>query len=242
MIHAAVIVAATDLPVSADLENAYADDPAGAAWVHSRRIAGARRLRCGPARGRPFLAAPAGASPGNRPPGSPTGSRGAQDLRDVLAVWRSGRAALPGRVDEPAGCVHVRGVQQGRPPGTRCAVAPGVPTAPAGGRHGLGAGGSAPVIRPARPRPGSARPPDPPDGEHHQDHAERDARRGDVKSQPGHVRGLVHGHQDGADHDRYDGRHRQDDDDPYPPGRGGSRAHCSTIASRLAARKPNGQL
>ena len=31
MIHAAVIVAATDLPVSADLENAYADDPAGAA-------------------------------------------------------------------------------------------------------------------------------------------------------------------------------------------------------------------
>ena len=31
MIHSAVIVAATDLPVSADLENAYADDPAGAA-------------------------------------------------------------------------------------------------------------------------------------------------------------------------------------------------------------------
>ena len=98
--------------------------PAGAAWVHSRRVAGARRLRSGPARGRPFLAAPAGVSPGNRPSGSRTGSRGAQDLRDVLAVWRSGRAAIPGRVDEPAGCVHVRGVQQGRPPGTRCAVAP----------------------------------------------------------------------------------------------------------------------
>ena len=31
MIHSAVIVAATDLPVSADLENASADDPAGAA-------------------------------------------------------------------------------------------------------------------------------------------------------------------------------------------------------------------
>src|SRR5437660_12369523 len=31
IVHAAVIVAATDLPVSADLENAYADDPAGAA-------------------------------------------------------------------------------------------------------------------------------------------------------------------------------------------------------------------
>src|SRR5262250_1898256 len=31
LVHAAVIVAATDLPVSADLENAYADEPAGAA-------------------------------------------------------------------------------------------------------------------------------------------------------------------------------------------------------------------
>jgi len=31
LVHAAVIVAATDLPVSADLENAYADNPAGVA-------------------------------------------------------------------------------------------------------------------------------------------------------------------------------------------------------------------
>jgi 2-methylisocitrate lyase-like PEP mutase family enzyme len=31
MVHAAVIVAATDLPVSADLENAFADEPAGVA-------------------------------------------------------------------------------------------------------------------------------------------------------------------------------------------------------------------
>jgi 2-methylisocitrate lyase-like PEP mutase family enzyme len=31
LVHAAVIVAATDLPVSADLENAFADDPAGVA-------------------------------------------------------------------------------------------------------------------------------------------------------------------------------------------------------------------
>src|SRR5215472_350775 len=31
MVHAAVIVAATDLPVSADLENAYADEPTGVA-------------------------------------------------------------------------------------------------------------------------------------------------------------------------------------------------------------------
>ena len=31
LVHAAVIVAATDLPVSADLENAFADEPAGVA-------------------------------------------------------------------------------------------------------------------------------------------------------------------------------------------------------------------
>src|SRR5438046_7487510 len=40
MIHAAVIVAATDLPVSADLENAYADDPAGAAETMRLAIEG----------------------------------------------------------------------------------------------------------------------------------------------------------------------------------------------------------
>jgi hypothetical protein len=96
-------------------------------------------------------------------------------------------------------------------------------------------GAPAPVIRPACPRPGSA---PPPGGEHHEDHqAERDAHRDEVKSQPGLVRGLVHGHQDGADRHRYGGRHRQHDDEPYPPGRGGSRAHCSTIASPLEIRR-----
>jgi hypothetical protein len=128
---------------------------------------------------------------------------------------------------------------------------PGGRALPAGGR-GFGTGGAATVIRLASPRPGPARAPDPPDGEHHQDHQpERDARRHDIQSDPGHMRGLVLGHhahdhaggyQDGADHDRYGGRHRQGDDEPHPPGRGGSRAHCSTIASRLPARKPNGQL
>jgi 2-methylisocitrate lyase-like PEP mutase family enzyme len=38
LIHAAVIVAATDLPVSADLENAYADEPAGVAETISLAI------------------------------------------------------------------------------------------------------------------------------------------------------------------------------------------------------------
>jgi len=92
----------------------------------------------------------------------------------------------------------------------------------AGGRSGLLAGGSPPVIRPTRPRPGLPRSPDPGDGEHHQDHeAERDARRGDVQPQPGHMSRLMlghhphdraDGHEDDADHDRHGGRHRQDDD------------------------------
>src|SRR5213078_2445973 len=34
--HSAVIVAATDLPVSADLENAFADDPSGVAATITR--------------------------------------------------------------------------------------------------------------------------------------------------------------------------------------------------------------
>src|SRR6201987_2428536 len=40
LVNAAVIVAATDLPVSADLENAYADDPAGAAETMRLAIGG----------------------------------------------------------------------------------------------------------------------------------------------------------------------------------------------------------
>jgi hypothetical protein len=93
---------------------------------------------------------------------------------------------------------------------------------PAGGRRGVLAGGSAPVTCPALPRPALSGSPDPGDGEHHQDHqAERNARRDDVQPQPGQVSRLAlgrHPHdraggdQDGADHDRHGGHHRQDDD------------------------------
>src|ERR1035437_10122868 len=38
LVHAAVIVAATDLPVSADLESAFADEPAGVAETIGRAI------------------------------------------------------------------------------------------------------------------------------------------------------------------------------------------------------------
>jgi hypothetical protein len=123
---------------------------------------------------------------------------------------------------------------------------------PAGGRRRVLADRSAPVTRPAFPRPAFSGSRDPRDREHHQNHqAEGNARRDDVQSQPGQMSRLALGYhphdrssgdQDGADHDRHGGRHRQDDDEPHPPGRGGFRAHGSTIASRLPARKPNGRL
>ena len=55
LVHAAVMVAATDLPVSADLENAFADEPAGVAETIRLAIevglaagdAQARCLKCG---------------------------------------------------------------------------------------------------------------------------------------------------------------------------------------------------
>src|SRR5207248_5659878 len=76
--------------------------PAGAARVHSGLVAGAWRLRGGPAGGRPVLAAPAGLSSRNRPSRSRTRARGTQDLRDVLAAWRPGGTATARHVDKAA--------------------------------------------------------------------------------------------------------------------------------------------
>ena len=109
-----------------------------------------------------------------------------------------------------------------------------------------------PVLRRGHRGPGPSRGTDPGDGKDHQDHqAERDARRHRVQPQPDHIRRIIpgqkphhhaRGHQDGAEHDRHGSRDRQDDDETHPPGGSGFRAHRSTIASRLPARKPYGQL
>ncbi len=108
------------------------------------------------------------------------------------------------------------------------------------------------MIRRTGKRPGPSGCPDPRDGESHQDHqTEYDARRNHVQAQPDHIYRVIagqkpHDHardqQDGAEHDRHGSRDRQDDDEAHPPGSGGIRAHCSTIASRLLARKPYGRL
>jgi len=198
-------------------------------------------------------------------------SGGPQDFRNELASWRPGRATIPGYVEQAARCVHIRRVQHGRPTGARSAMTAAcargtsaetvlaVPlrcarprrlAAPAGSRRGLRAAG--PMIRRTRRRPGPSSWTDSRDGENHQDQqAERDARSDHVQPQPDHIYRVMagqkphdhaRGHQDSAEHDRHGSRDRQDDDEAHPPGSSGIRAHCSTIASRLLARKPYGQL
>jgi hypothetical protein len=204
---------------------------------------------------------------GSRALASWAGSGGAQDLRDGLAVRGAGGVLVPGRADQAARGVQVRGVQHGRAGRTRSAVprATAVRGSVAGpssvriltGSHLISS--SRPVVLVRRrglrsgalPRPGG----EPPDGEQHQDHqAEGDSGHDHVKPYPDQairrdrrVPGDVphdhaRGHQEGTDHDRRGSRDRQDDDEPHPPGRGGVGAHWSTIASRLPARKPYGQL
>jgi len=209
---------------------------AGTARVHPWRVTGMRRLSA--------------RSGGRRRAGGP------QDFRDLLISRYPGRATVPGHVDQAAGRVHVRRIQYGRPAGPRSAVTASrvrragpepLLAAPRGRR--LRARAPLPVVRHVPGTPGG---PDPGEGEHHQDHQpERDARRDHVQPDPGHVRrrapaqkphDRVREHQDDTRHDRHGGRHRQQDDQSHPPGRGGIRAHCSTIASRLPPRKPYGGL
>jgi hypothetical protein len=54
--------------------------------------------------------------------------------------------------------------------------------------------------------------------------------------------GLASDHEDPAHHDHPGTDHRHGGDKPHPPGRGGIRAHRSTIASWFAPRKPYGQV
>jgi hypothetical protein len=97
--------------------------------------------------------------------------------------------------------------------------------------------------------------PEPADREKHQDHqAEREAGRDYVQPDPEQVgrrdrrvpgdvpQDHARGHQESADHHRRGSRNCQEEDETHPPGSGGMGAHWSTIASRLPARKPNGQL
>jgi hypothetical protein len=152
------------------------------------------------------------------------------------------RGGGPATVLIPAASRRVRSRGSGRPGGP-------------GRRRGLPAGGFPAV--PGRGWPGPRLPcvPAPSESEDHQDHqSEGGSGRDHVQAHPGQVGGrerrmlgdVRHGHaggeKEGAEHDRRGSRDRQDGDEAHPPGRGGFRAHWSTIASRLAPRKPNGQV
>ena len=155
-----------------------------------------------------------------------------------VAITRGGPAA----VLIPAVSRRVRSRGSGRP---------GVP----GRRRGLPAGGFPAVSGRGWPRPRLGCVPAPSESEDHQDHqSEGGSGRDHVQAHPGQVsgreRGMLgdvrhdhaRGQHEGAEHDRRGSRNRQDGDEAHPPGRGGFRAHWSTIASRLPPRKPNSQV
>ena len=97
---------------------------------------------------------------------------------------------------------------------------------------------------------GAAARPGPGERENQQgDQAHREARHAQSHAQTGdrttgapadQVGDRARHHENPAGHDHHGADHREGNDKPHPPGRGGIGAHRSTIASRYAARKPLG--
>ena len=142
-------------------------------------------------------------------------------------------APVAGRVDQTARRVHGRRVQRPPPATAR----------PRGPRRAV----------PVTGRPVAGRTPGPPgpgERENQQrNHADDETRyaqshEGDatVRAPADQVGGRARHDQDPSRHDHHGADHRQRGDKPHPPGRGGVRAHRSTIASRFAPRKPYRQV
>ena len=97
LVHAAVIVAATDLPVSADLENAFGDEPGRRRGDHPAGYRGGPGGRIGGglhrSRGRPNLRPPVRGRAGRR------GGAGPRTQAGSLRAHRSCRNHLHGRPD-----------------------------------------------------------------------------------------------------------------------------------------------
>ena len=201
-----------------------------------RRVSRPRR-RSRPSSLRQVLTAPAAwpvwlAGPGTR--ASAVGPRAAGGRRI---------AGIPWHVEQAARRVDGRGVQH-LLPARACGGAASLLTMPV----------PVPVGRPGSLLTGRATRRGPASREHenHQDdQAERHARRGDAQADSGDMAHRMageepycraHDHKQDAEHDRDGARDRQGYDKPYPPVGGGVRAHCSTIASRLLARKPYEQV
>jgi hypothetical protein len=169
---------------------------------------------------------------------STLGSRGSHGPAGSVEAGGSCRAArgtrrarVAGNVDQATRRIHARRVQHPSP----------LPARPLIGRR------PAPVTGGA-----AARPPGPGERENQQGHqshreachAQSHAQAGDMTTGVPGARvgaGRARHHQNPARHDHHGADHREGNDKPHPPGRGGIGAHRSTIASQYAPRKPYGQ-
>jgi len=174
----------------------------------------------------PLGGSPLGGSPLG---GSPLG--GVEPGRSGRACGTR-RARVARNVDQATRRIHARRFQHSaallaRPPGRRRpAPVPGGPT--------------------------TARPSGPGERENQQGHqANREARHAHGHAQAGvmttrgpadQVASRAPHHEKPARNDHHGAGHREGNDKPHPSGRGGIRAHRSTIASRYAPRKPYGQV
>jgi hypothetical protein len=161
-----------------------------------------------------------------RRPGGPGRSRGSCGAR---------RASVAGDVDQPARRIHGRRVQHPSPLTAR----------PRRGRRAVPVTSGLMASRaPGPPGPGER-------GNQQRNQADRETRHAQGHTQAGdmitrapaeQVGGRARHHENPARHDHDGADHRQGNDKPHPSGRGGIRAHRSTIASRFAPRKPYRQV
>jgi hypothetical protein len=212
--------------------------------VRPCRVAGPWRRRSRAARRRPGrgrLAARRAARhrrperlPGTRRPRSPCRPRPVGEPGGPGRSRGARCAPVAGHVDQAARRVHGRRIQHS-PPLTarprRCRAVP-VTRGPVAGRA------------PGLSRPGERENQQRNQADDETRHAQSHAETGDatVRAPADQVGGRARHDQDPARHDHHGADYRQRGDKPHPPGRGGIRAHRSTIASRFAPRKPYRQV
>ena len=162
----------------------------------------------------------------------PRGPRSPRTVGEPGGPGRSGcarRARVAGNIDQAARRIYGRRVQH-----------PSPLTARPRGRRRTSPVTSGPAAARAPSAPGERE-------EHERDQANRETCHAQSHAQAGdmaagapadQVGGCARHHENPARQDHYGADHRQGDDKPHPPGRGGIRAHRSTIASWFAPRKP----
>jgi hypothetical protein len=153
-------------------------------------------------------------------PGGPGRVRGAR------------RAGVAGNVDQATWRIHARRLQYPSP----------VPTRPQGRRGPVPVTTGPPTTRPSGPGEHENQQGHQTDGEARHAHSHAQAAVMTTRVPAEQVGGRARHHENAARYDHHGADHREGNDKPHPPGRGGIGAHRSTIASRYASRKPYGQV